>query len=80
MTPWTVARQAPLSMGFLRSRWAWKPLDVSDTPANYKALLPGVAGGESVVKNLPANPGDTRDLSLISGLGRSPGGGNGNPL
>ena len=33
--------------------------------------------GDSVVKNLPANAGDT---SLISGSGRSPGGGNGNPL
>ena len=34
------------------------------------------AGG-SVVKNLPANAGDP---GLIPGLGRSPGGGNGNPL
>jgi len=33
-----------------------------------------------VVKNLPANAGDTRDSGLISGLGRSPGVGNGNPL
>ena len=33
-----------------------------------------------VVKNLPANAGDTRDMSLIPGLGRSPEGGNGNPL
>ena len=31
-------------------------------------------------KNLPANAGDTRDSGLISGLGRSPGVGNGNPL
>ena len=36
--------------------------------------------GGLVVKNLPANEGDTRDASLIPGLGRSPGGGNGNPL
>ena len=36
----------------------------------------GFPGG-SVVKNLPANAGDT---GLISGLERSPGGGNGNPL
>ena len=34
----------------------------------------------SVVKNLPANAGDSRDWHLIPGLGRSPGGGNGNPL
>ena len=30
--------------------------------------------------NLPANAGDTRDVGLISGLRRSPGVGNGNPL
>ena len=34
----------------------------------------------SVVKNLPANSGDSRDAGLIPALGRSPGGGNGNPL
>ena len=33
-----------------------------------------------VIKNLPANVEDTRDLGLIPGLERSPGGGNGNPL
>ena len=33
-----------------------------------------------LVKNLPANEGDTRDVSLIPGSGRSPGEGNGNPL
>ena len=33
-----------------------------------------------LVKNLPANAGDTRDMALIHGLGRSPGEGNGNPL
>ena len=33
-----------------------------------------------MVKNLPANAGDERDLGLIPGLGRSPGEGNGNPL
>ena len=31
-----------------------------------------------MVKNPPANAGDTRDAGLISGLGRSPGVGNGN--
>ena len=34
----------------------------------------------SVVKNLPANAGDLRDLGSIPGLVRSPGGGNGNPV
>ena len=33
-----------------------------------------------VVKNPPANAGDIRDSGLIPGLGRSPGGGNGNPF
>ena len=32
-----------------------------------------------MVKNLPANVGDTGDGSLIPGLGKSPGGGHGNP-
>ena len=36
--------------------------------------------GGSVVKNPPANEGDTRDTGFIPGLGRSPGGGHGNPL
>ena len=33
-----------------------------------------------MIKNLPANAGDTGKLGLIPGLGRSPGVGNGNPL
>ena len=33
-----------------------------------------------VVKNLPANAEDIRDAGSIPGLGRSPGGGHGNPL
>ena len=33
-----------------------------------------------VVKNFPANTGDTRDLDSIPGTGRSPGVGNGNLL
>ena len=33
-----------------------------------------------VVKNLPANAGNIRDMGLIPGSGRSPGGGNSNPL
>ena len=33
-----------------------------------------------VVKNPSVNAGDIKDIGLISGLGRSPGGGNGNPL
>ena len=33
-----------------------------------------------VVKNLPGNAGDIRDMSLIPGFGRSPGEGNSKPL
>ena len=33
-----------------------------------------------MIKNLPANPGDARDVGSILGLGRSPGGGHDNPL
>ena len=33
-----------------------------------------------VVKNLPANAGEVRDVGSVSGLGRSPGGGQGYPL
>ena len=36
-----------------------------------------VSPGGTAVKDLPVNPGDT---SLSPGSGRSPGGGNGNPL
>ena len=32
------------------------------------------------VKNSPANAGDLRDVGSVPGLGRSPGGGNDNPL
>ena len=38
----------------------------------------GFPGG-SVIKNLPANAGDMVG-SIIPGLGRAPGGGNGDPL
>ena len=33
-----------------------------------------------MVKNMPANVRDIRDVGLIPGSGRSPGGGHGNPL
>ena len=39
----------------------------------------GFSGG-SVVKNLPANAGDTRDVGSIPGSGRSPGVANGYPF
>ena len=36
--------------------------------------------GDIVVENLPVNAEEARDASSIPRLGRSPGGGNGNPL
>ena len=51
-----------------------------------KVELNGFAGewGTSqvaiVVENPPADAGDIRDVGLIPGSGRSPGGGHGNPL
>ena len=41
--------------------------------------MQGFPGG-TVVKNPPANAGDTREAGLIPGSGRSPREGNGNPL
>ena len=48
---------------------------------SYARLLDflGFPGG-TVVKNLPANIGDTKDAALILGLDRFPGEGSGNPL
>ena len=40
----------------------------------------GASQVAQVVKDLPANAGDVRDIRLISGQGRSPGRGQGNPL
>ena len=50
-------------------------------PGNY--FLPHEYRASQVVlvlKNLPAKAGDIKDVDLIPGLGRSPGGGHGNPL
>ena len=46
-------------------------------------IIPFTAGAFQVVlvvKNLPANAGDSRDRVLIPGSGRSPGEVNGNPF
>ena len=42
--------------------------------------LVGTSQVALVVKNPPANAGDIRDRGSIPGLGRSPGGGHGNPI
>ena len=43
-------------------------------------LLAGASQVAQLVKNLPANAEDTRDVGSITGSGRSPGVGNGDPL
>ena len=50
-------------------------------PEQYKVFVQatGFPGG-TVVKNPPANEGDAGDPSSSPGSGRSPGGGNSNPL
>ena len=47
---------------------------------NYLYLTTLISQVALVVKNLPASAGGVRDKSSISGLGRTPGGGHGNPL
>ena len=61
----------PCTVSEARTTWQqnWK------SPELYRSFP-----GGTVVKNLPANAGDIEDASLIPGLGRSPGGGHGNPL
>ena len=52
-------------------------------PSYKRGCLQGSYGGSQVVqvvKNPPTNAGDMRDVGSIPGLGRSPGGGLGNPL
>ena len=49
----------------------------NSAPLGSKSTSLGGFPGGSVVKNLPANTGD---LSLVLGLERSPGEGNGDPL
>ena len=47
---------------------------------NNLAAAAGASQVVLVVKNWPADAVDIRDGSLIPGSGRSPGGGNGNPI
>ena len=47
----------------------------------HQCLLPGEFSlGGTVLKNMPVNTRDVGDVGLVPGWGRSPGGGNGNPL
>ena len=47
---------------------------------NARAVLAPVFPGGAMVMRLTARAGDSEDMGLILGSGRSPGEGNGNPL
>ena len=112
VTPWTLARQAPLSVGFSEQEY-WSgfpclpPGDLQDSEIEPASPVPSAMQVDFfflpqplgmphiyiymfipvhtpqmvlVVKNPPANAGDMRDMGSIPGLGRCPGGGNGNPF
>ena len=55
---------------------SWRPMCTISTVHHFQCCFPG----GSAVKNPPSNAGDTGDVSWIPGWGRSPRGGNGNPL
>ena len=61
----------------VRNQHLWKPLIqmIYTHKPNRRASQVTL-----VVKSLPANVGDVRDAGYVAGLGRSPGGGHGNPL
>ena len=61
---------------------AWSTANIQQLLNKFNCILSVLEGFPSglVVKNPPANAGDTRDSSLIPESGRSSGEGNGNPL
>ena len=59
--------QVPEWINRLEGTFSWHEVCISGFP------------GELVVKNPPASSGDLREMGSIPGLGRSPGGGHGNP-
>ena len=62
----------------LKIRWYWcvnVTILVLVVVLSHVGLSRWLRGKEST-----SNDGDARDMGLILGLGRSPGGGNGNPL
>ena len=75
--PWQRHTPLPLSLGYAQ---------VSSCPHSLPCQFHSISDFKwasqvaQVVKNPPANGRDTRDMSSIPGLGRSPGGGHGNPL
>ena len=62
-----------VGMGSQRVGYNWNDL------AHVHYIFMGFPG-DPVVKNMPGNTGDERGAGSIPGSGRSPGGGNGDPL
>ena len=66
-----------------RNRFAcqpkWSGLAVKRDVYLVEHIFTGPSQVVLVAKNLPARAGDVRDVGLIPGSGRSPGGGQGNP-
>ena len=62
-------------LGKVLPKGAWCLISVQKALENIRASQVSL-----VVKNPPANAGDIRDMGSIPGLGRSCGGGHGNPL
>ena len=56
------------------------PLSWTNYPNLFRQYLKGASQMVLELKKLTANAGDVRDRGPIPGLGRSPGGGHGNPL
>ena len=64
----------------MKKFWTYLKTTSMENRRDCSFILPSLPLKVLVVKNLPANAGDVGDVSSIPGLGRSPGGGNGNPL
>ena len=75
---WSLGQEDSLEkkMGSTPFPWVWSLGQEDPEEDNGIHSLSQVA---PMVKNPPANAGDLRDVGLISGLGRSPGGGHENP-
>ena len=72
---WPLHRQRlSVLAGRTRTRWWGNPFLILKVVSQWASQV------AIVVKNPPANAGDTRDACSIPGSGRSPRGGHGNPL
>ena len=75
----TVVKQSPMFTDFIFTKF--QTVLHSQLKRKEVYFIKGwVFLGGTVVKNLPANIGHTREAGSIPGSGRSPGVGNGNPL